>query len=191
MHALADASRYLIPLFWLVWLVAWGAAAGNVKPTRWRESRGEAIANRLPVLIGAAMLASPAWLPAPLTRPLLGGPEHAAVGAVLVAAGLALAVWARWHLGRNWSAAVAVKEGHSLIRSGPYRVVRHPIYSGMGLALVGTALAIGAARGLIGAALIVGGFVVKLLAEEARMRETFPEYDDYCRRTARLIPGVF
>ena len=59
------------------------------------------------------------------------------------------------------------------------------------LALLGTALAIGTARGFIAAALILVGFIVKLQVEEARMRETFPEYTDYCRRTARLIPGLF
>jgi protein-S-isoprenylcysteine O-methyltransferase Ste14 len=191
MHALADASRYLIPVFWLAWLVVWGIAARDVKPTHWRESWREAIANRLPVLLGAALLATPAWLPQMLTRRLLSGAGPPVAGTVLVAAGLVFAIWARWHLGRNWSAAVVVKQDHALVRSGPYRLVRHPIYSGMALALLGTALAIDESRGFIGAGLIVFGFILKLLAEEARMRHTFPEYADYCRRTARLIPGVF
>jgi protein-S-isoprenylcysteine O-methyltransferase Ste14 len=191
MRSIAEASRYLIPALWLIWLVVWGAFWRDVKQTRWQEPLHAAIANRLPVLLGAAMLASPAWLPAVLTRRLVPGPDPADIGMVVVAVGLGFAVWARWHLGRNWSAAVAVKQDHTLIRSGPYRVVRHPIYSGMVLALFGTALAIGEARGFIGAALILLGFVLKLLAEEARMRETFPEYENYCRHTARLIPGVF
>jgi protein-S-isoprenylcysteine O-methyltransferase Ste14 len=191
MNRLAELSRYLIPVFWLFWLAVWGAAARNVKSTEWRESWASGAANRLPVLIGAAMLAAPQWLPTLLTHRFLTGPEPPAVGTVLVFIGLALAVWARWHLGRNWSAAVTVKQDHTLIRSGPYGVVRHPIYSGMVLALFGTALATGEPRGFIGAALILLGFILKLRAEEERMRETFPEYDDYARHTARLIPGVF
>lgn len=191
MNTVADLSRYLIAVFWLLWLAVWIAASASVKRTRSRESRRAAFYNRAPVLIGAAMLVAPQWLPAALTRRFLTGPELPALGTVLVFVGLAFALWARWHLGRNWSSAVVVKEGHSLIRSGPYRFVRHPIYSGMVLALFATALAIGEGRGFLGAGLILFGFVIKLWAEEERMRETFPEYDDYARRTARLIPGVF
>ena len=87
------------------------------------------------------MLVAPQWLPAALTRRLLTGLLSPALGAMLLFTGLTLTVWARWHLGRNWSSAVAVKEGHTLVRSGPYRAVRHPIYTGLVLALPGTALA--------------------------------------------------
>jgi protein-S-isoprenylcysteine O-methyltransferase Ste14 len=191
MSAIAEASRYLIPVFWLSWLAIWLASSWNVKRTQTREPARSALANRTPVLLGAAMLASGGWLPTVLTRRLLAGPEAPVFGTLLVFIGLAFAIWARWHLGRNWSSTVAVKQGHTLIKSGPYRLVRHPIYSGMVLALFGTALAIGEPRGFIGAGLILFGFILKLRAEEARMRETFADYDDYSRHTARLIPGVF
>jgi protein-S-isoprenylcysteine O-methyltransferase Ste14 len=190
-NRIAELSRVAIPALWIAWLALWVASAANVKRTQWREPRAGALANRLPVLLGAAMLASAGWLPPLLTRRLVSGAEAPDLGMLLVAAGLAFSVWARWHLGRNWSSTVTVKQDHSLIRSGPYRFVRHPIYSGMLLALLGTALAIGEARGFVGAALILVGFVVKLRVEEARMRETFPEYAEYCRHTARLVPGVF
>jgi protein-S-isoprenylcysteine O-methyltransferase Ste14 len=192
MSALAEASRHLIPAFWFIWLAIWIAASWSVKRTQMPEPLRQALANRIPVLLGAVMLMAPGWLPDALTGRFLWGPDGPALGTLLVFAGLAFAMWARWHLGRNWSGTVTVKEGHTLIQSGPYRWVRHPIYSGMVLALFGTALAIGEPRGFIGAGLILLGFVVKLLVEEARMRDTFPrEYDNYCRRTARLIPGVF
>ena len=193
MNALADASRYLIPAFWAIWIVGWMLAAIRVKRTQWRERWSSAIWNRAPVLLGTVMLLFPHRLPAALTyRFVPPGPELAAFGTILVFLGLLFAGWARWHLGRNWSSTVTVKQDHSLIRSGPYRFVRHPIYSGMLLALLGTALAIGAAYGFIATALVLAGFIIKLRLEEARMRETFPaEYDDYSRRTARLIPGVF
>jgi protein-S-isoprenylcysteine O-methyltransferase Ste14 len=193
MRSVADLSIYLIPALWAVWIAGWGLAARDVKPARWKEKRRDAIFNRVPVLLGIVLFTLPARvLPAVLGQRIVpAGPEAPFYGVVLTALGLAVAGWARWHLGRNWSAEVSVKEGHTLIRSGPYRAVRHPIYSGMLLALIGTSLAIGSARGFIATALILAGFMVKLSAEEARMRETFADYAEYCRHTARLIPGVF
>jgi protein-S-isoprenylcysteine O-methyltransferase Ste14 len=192
MSALADVSRYLIPAFWVTWLIGWMLGAIGIKRAQWRESRATAFWNRAPVVIGAAMMIEPQWLPAALTRRLFPpGPELPAIGTILTLLGLLFAGWARIHLGGNWSSTVTVKQDHTLITSGPYRFVRHPIYTGMIVALFGTALAASAAYGFIGTALILLGFIVKLEVEEARMRETFPEYDDYARHTARLIPGVF
>lgn len=192
MRTIADASPVVIAGLWTAWIALWLAVAFNVKRTRWRENRWTALWNRVPVLLGAALLIWPRLAPAVLSRPILpAGPALPVLGAALVLAGLVFALWARRHLGRNWSGDVTVKEGHALIRSGPYRLVRHPIYSGLVLALVGTALAIGDARGFVATGLILIGFVVKLSIEESRMRETFPDYADYCRRTARLLPGVY
>jgi len=192
MDRIAELSRTLIPALWAIWIIGWMIAAFDVKRTQWRESRATAFYNRTPVMLGLLMLLFAPWLPAFLTRQLVpSGAELPALGTLLVLLGLLLAAWARWHLGRNWSGTVTVKEDHTLIKSGPYRLVRHPIYSGIALALVGTALAIGAAYGFIAAALILLGFVLRILLEEARMRDTFPDYTDYCRHTARLIPGVY
>lgn len=193
MSEIAELSRYLIPAFWLIWIVGWLLAAISVKRAQWQEPRATAIYNRFPVLLGTVMLVFPRWLPPILTyRFVPPGPEPPAIGTVLVLLGLLFAGWARVHLGGNWSGAVTVKHGHTLIRRGPYRYVRHPIYSGMLVALIGTALAVGAAYAFIATALILIGFIVKLQLEEARMRDTFPtDYDDYSRHTARLVPGVF
>jgi protein-S-isoprenylcysteine O-methyltransferase Ste14 len=192
MREIAELSRTLIAVFWAIWAVGWLIGAIGIKRAQWRESGATAIYNRTPVVLGMIMLLRPQWLPAALTyRFVPPEPELPALSAILVFLGLLFALWARAHLGRNWSGAVTVKEGHTLITSGPYRWVRHPIYSGVVVALAGTALAIGEARGFIATALILIGFVIKLLVEEARMRDTFPDYVDYCRHTARLIPGVF
>ena len=78
------------------------------------------------------------------------------LGLIMVAAGIAFAVWARHYLGRNWSGTVTVKQDHELIRSGPYRLVRHPIYTGLLLAILGTAVAFGEWRGLLAFALLTG-----------------------------------
>jgi protein-S-isoprenylcysteine O-methyltransferase Ste14 len=192
MNTAAELSHTLIPALWAIWIIGWMVAAFDVKPTRWREARATAVYNRAPVVLGLVMLLFAPWLPAILTRRLVpAGAELPAFGMLLVLLGLLFAAWARWHLGRNWSGTVTVKEDHTLIKSGPYRLVRHPIYSGIALALVGTALAVGAAYGFIATALILLGFVLRIQLEEARMRDTFPEYADYCRHTARLIPGVY
>jgi protein-S-isoprenylcysteine O-methyltransferase Ste14 len=192
MDRVAELPYTLIPALWAIWIIGWMIAAFDVKRTRWREPRATAVYNRAPVMLGLLMLLLAPWLPAVLTRQLMPfGAELPALGTLLVLLGLLFAAWARWHLGRNWSGTVTVKEDHTLIKSGPYRLVRHPIYSGIALALFGTALADGAAYGFIATALILAGFVLRIQLEEARMRDTFPEYVDYCRHTARLIPGVY
>jgi len=186
-------SNTLIIVLWVIWLVVWTAAAFFVKRTRVKEPLRTVLYERIPVIVGMVMLVRPQWLPASLTKRLFDEGSGLALGALgLVIAGMLFAYWARVHLGRNWSGEIIVKVGHTLITSGPYRWVRHPIYGGMTVALVGTALAIGAPYGFIAMALILYGFLVRVRLEEALMRDTFPaEYDRYSRHTARLIPGVY
>ena len=185
-------ARLAIYALWLLWLGYWAAASHDVKRTRWREPVATRALHGFPLLACAALLLSGRWLPAPLTAHFAPvGPVLPVLGAAIVAAGLGLAIWARRHLGNNWSGWVTVKADHALIRSGPYRRVRHPIYSGLLSAFAGTALAIGEWRGLIAVAVAVIAFVLKLRIEERRMRETFPEYEGYRRQVAALIPGVF
>jgi protein-S-isoprenylcysteine O-methyltransferase Ste14 len=173
----------------MVWLVYWVVAALNVKRTQRRESLGSRILSVAPLVIGALLLAF-AW------RPLTGRflPWSQAlywIGLAMVATGLAFAVWARRYLGRNWSGHVTVKQDHELIRSGPYALVRHPIYTGILFAILGTAVAIGEWRALIGFALITAGFVLKLRVEERFMSETFGEqYRRYRAEVPALVPFV-
>ena len=93
---------------------------------------------------------------------------------VLAALGLGFTVWARVYLGRNWSGSVTQKEGHELVRSGPYAYVRHPIYTGLLVALAGSAVAAGELRGVLGVLIVLAAFVHKLRIEEGYMRELFP-----------------
>jgi protein-S-isoprenylcysteine O-methyltransferase Ste14 len=109
----------------------------------------------------------------------------------LTAAGIALAFWARFYLGQNWSSAVSIKVGHQLIRTGPYNWVRHPIYSGILLALVGTVLERGKPAGPLAIALFWLGFWIKSRMEERFMRKTFGhEYEEYSRTTGALVPRL-
>ena len=116
-------------------------------------------------------------------------PALAWLGLVLTAAGCAIAIWARVLLGGNWSATVTVKQDHSLVRRGPYAVVRHPIYSGGLLGLLGTALALGELRGFLGLALAFAGWWNKSRIEERFMTEQFGNaYIEYEREVKALIP---
>lgn len=109
--------------------------------------------------------------------------------AALVAIGLAFSCAARAKLGANWSAAVTVKHGHELIRSGPYRYVRHPIYTGLLLALFGTALETGAWRGIIGFALIAAAIAYKYRTEERFLEGKFGgDYRRYKAEVPALVP---
>lgn len=113
-------------------------------------------------------------------------------GLILTAAGCLFAIWARITLGSNWSGRPTVKEGHELVVRGPYALARHPIYSGLLLASLGTALAFGRVRCLLGIALVVIAFLIKMTQEEQFMMQTFPHaYPQYRRRVKALIPGVF
>jgi protein-S-isoprenylcysteine O-methyltransferase Ste14 len=135
------------------------------------------------------------WLPARLPwlglRLLPRGPAVFWTGAALTLAGLLFSVWARVYLGRNWSGTVTLKEDHELITGGPYGWVRHPIYTGLLLAVVGTAAVRGNLRGVAAIVLSAAALWRKLGLEESWMREQFGEqYRDYSRRVAALIPFV-
>ncbi len=114
------------------------------------------------------------------------------LGAGVTIAGLLLAVWARVYLGRNWSRSVTIKQDHELITTGPYAVVRHPIYTGILAGLLGTAIALSEVRGFIALVLFFIAFWIKLRMEEQWMRSQFGEaYATYAHRTAGLVPYLF
>jgi protein-S-isoprenylcysteine O-methyltransferase Ste14 len=179
----------IVAALWALWLLGWGIAAFDAKPTR----RAESVASRLGYLI-------PLCLGGLLMWPRVGGPwldarfmpQMAAtswIGPVLVALGLGFTGLARVSLGRNWSATVTVKQNHELIRSGPYRWVRHPIYTGLLVALFGTALAIGEWRALLGFAFMVGAILRKLSIEERFLTEEFGDaYNRYRAEVPAVLP---
>lgn len=183
--------RQLMLGLWLAWALYWVVSAYGTKRTRRRESLGSRLSHVLPLAIGVVLIAWPhlhlgRWLERPLLPP---GPLRFGSALVLVVAGLAFTVWARVHLGANWSGTVTLKEGHELIRSGPYAYARHPIYTGLLVALLGSAVACGELRALVGLAVVTAAFVRKLRTEERFMRESFPEqYARYSSEVPALIP---
>ena len=115
---------------------------------------------------------------------------RAALGLTLLAVGLAFAVWARVHIGRNWGSPMTRKDDPELVTSGPYRLVRHPIYAGILLAGVGTAVAL-TWLWLVPVVLAAIYFVYSAVVEERFMTERFPDaYPAYVRSTKMLVPFV-
>ena len=179
---------------WAFWLAVWIALSGRVKRVAKRESLWLRAAHIGPLIVAAFLLlfSTPhgtTWL----ERHLLPRQEWMLeAGALLVIAGLALAIWARLILAGNWSGTVTLKHGHELIHTGPYRWVRHPIYTGLIAAMLGNAVAIDEVRGVLALGIITAAFLKKLRTEEAFMIEAFgARYADYRAHTAALLPGVF
>jgi protein-S-isoprenylcysteine O-methyltransferase Ste14 len=113
------------------------------------------------------------------------------IGIVLTACGIALAIWARSYLGANWSATITIRTGHSLVSTGPYARLRHPIYSGMLLAIAGTALAQGDWRGLLALVIALVAWSIKARKEEAWLQGEFgAQFDEHARRTGFLLPRL-
>ncbi len=187
-------SLYDLPLgvLWLAWLAYWLAAARDVKPARRRESRANRLLTVALTIPAAVLLAIPgAWLHWLGARFLPDTMILYWLGLLIVSTGLAIAVWARVHLGRNWSGTVTVKEDHELIRSGPYGIVRHPIYSGLLLAILGTVIVVGEWRGLLAFCFLTIALLLKLRREERFMEESFPDtYPSYRAQVPALIPRL-
>lgn len=190
MNAVYD---WLITGFWIAWMAYWFVAARFTKPTAREESVASRIAHITPLLLGIILLAAPHFPFAGLDHRFLpSGLTKFWIGATLVAGGLLWSVWARIYLGDNWSGTVTLKQEHALIRGGPYRFTRHPIYSGLLLAIFGSAIARGEWRGLVAFALVLFALRRKIVTEERFMTEQFP--DDYPRYRAEvpaLIPRPY
>ena len=180
----------VISAAWSVFLLYWLAMSfGNKRIVR-RQSLGGRL---MQVLLGGLaymLLVTGVFQSGELGRRILPAtPAWEWAGAFLTLGGLAFAVWARITLGGNWSGTVTVKQDHRLVRSGPYRFVRHPIYSGLLLAVLGTALAVGRVRGFVALLVALGAWWAKWTTEEKFMLEEFgPEYAEYRRRTPAVVP---
>lgn len=174
---------------WMAFTIYWSIQAQRTAPATRAESKESRRFHQI-LLNGSILLL---FLPVPGLRERFVPLNNSvvAIGFVIQIASALLGVWARRHLGRNWSGAISSAEGHQLIRSGPYRLIRHPIYSaiiGMG---IGTALISGEVHALFAAMILMAAYWRKIRIEEAHLRNLFgTAYEAYTRETSALIPWL-
>lgn len=176
-------------LGWVVFSFYWESAARNAAAAKSAESRTSRGIHLF--LTNAAILLEMVPIRG-LTRFLPVSSAIMAGGLAVEAMGLFLAILARRHLGRNWSGEISIKVDHRLIRSGPYKKLRHPIYTGLLTMYAGTALVTGTWLAIGGFAMAAFAYGRKIRLEEAKLNVAFgPEYEAYRRDTWALVPGLF
>ncbi|WP_454624020.1 methyltransferase family protein [Bradyrhizobium cenepequi] len=180
----------LLAIIWILWVISWVVASVWSGQTKKHVMTADSLKYRIPILLGAILFL-------PWTGRILGEKplwQFSSFGiyvmAVLTLAGISFTWWARIHLGRFWSNAITHKEGHHVIDTGPYGLVRHPIYTGLIAGMLVTGVAVGTVTAILGAVLISLG-----MWQKARMEEVFlsaelgaEEYGAYRRRVPMLIP---
>jgi protein-S-isoprenylcysteine O-methyltransferase Ste14 len=175
----------IIAALWVVFWLGWFVAAATAKSGRIRWAHHAVVRVVIAVVVIVLLRRRV------IHRPAMHNDALAVIGLVLFLLGLAIAVWARVHLGRNWGTPMSEKEDPELVTTGPYRWVRNPIYSGLILAMIGTAVAVNLTW--LAVALPIGGYFVYSAVVEARyMAERFPDtYPAYRASTKMLLPYVF
>jgi len=176
---------------WLGWWLSWLAAASwSDRPVE-RSPASTQILYRLLAIAGVVLLFG-AFRPRPSGDVTFwhGGLVLQAAMIVITIAGFAVTWWARLHLGRLWSSSVTRKSDHRVIESGPYALVRHPIYTGITIAAFATAIMRGTLTAFAGAAVMTFGWYIKARIEESFLREQLgaAAYGDYARRVPMLVP---
>jgi protein-S-isoprenylcysteine O-methyltransferase Ste14 len=180
----------LIVACWIVLVVYWNVSARSVKPAAELQSSTGRLA-RMPIWLGYILFVVAGAHPfGPVVMPQ--STASVWLGVTICALGLCAAIWSRKTLGDDWSRDVEFKQGHKLVERGPYRFVRHPIYTSHLLMGLGTAIASGLLVAFIGLFLFIIGFCIKLKQEEDLLLRHFPdEYPGYKARVKALVPFVF
>jgi len=184
-------AHWIAPILWAAFYLYWLIASQSVKQTEQTESSGSRWLHLGLQLVAYALVLLPE--PAsPLTWRILPDiPATVWIGLAVLVIGLGFAVWARLSLGRNWSGRVTIKADHQLIRSGPYAIVRHPIYTGVLTGMLGTAIVVGEVRGLVAVAILLIAYWRKLTIEERMLSRQFADdYPAYQREVKALVPFV-
>lgn len=188
-HAVANWPMLVSAALWVLFSAYWTAASKNSAAAKRSESAKSTTLHQVALNVALLLL----FIPVPGLRWRFRPDAFlfVPIGLSVQAAFFGLAVWARRHLGRNWSAEVRVAEGHELVTTGPYRMVRHPIYTAMLGMFIGTAIVSGRLHALIGVALLGAAYVRKIRLEEERMSEEFgAAYGEYRRTSWAIVPWV-
>jgi protein-S-isoprenylcysteine O-methyltransferase Ste14 len=188
--ALSHPALWISALLWIVVSLYWEVQARKASVDKKAES---GVSRALHVfLVNAALLLLFIPIPGLNCRWLPSGSIVADAGLSMEVAAVILAVWARRSLGANWSGRITIKVEHQLIRSGPYRFVRHPIYTAFLGMYAGTAIVSGEWHALLGLALAVLAYARKIRMEEANLAAHFrAEWIGYCGSTGSLLPALF
>jgi protein-S-isoprenylcysteine O-methyltransferase Ste14 len=185
-------AGHIIGDLWLIFVLYWFVSALRLNRMRAREPIRQRLSYVLPLI---AALAVVNWGDARFSflgrRFIPGASWIVNAGVLVTAAGIAFAIWARYHIGRYWSGSVSLREGHQLIRRGPYACIRHPIYTGILLASAGTVVALGTYRLLAVFLILLAGFVMKAKREEALLsREFGAAFEEHHRQTGFFLPRL-
>ena len=185
-----SAGFSVIRACWTIFVLVWLLGAISTKRTVYRETTIGRARYWLLLVIGCFLVIKSDALPQPLDWVAVPRTVPSAwIGALLCVSGVIFAIWARVTLGRNWSGVITLKEDHELIERGPYRIVRHPIYTGILAMFAGTAIALGYVGAFLGLLLLFLSFWLKLGREEDLMLKHFPaKYAAYQCRVKRIIP---
>lgn len=164
----------MLVILWCLWFAYWFYAGASAKPAQYRNT-GSPFHYMIPLVLTWVLLLAPIHI-VDVSNP------H--VGTILLSLGHAFTIWARVHLGRNWAGDLSIQRDHQLVQSGPYRWFRHPIYLGLIVAFVGTAIAIGTMTAIVAPIAAIWAFRIKSRIEELQLGHVFPaEYADYRRKT--------
>lgn len=191
MSILHFISVHFITLCWESFVLVWVVSAFSVKPTIERQFwTGRLATFAFLTLTFMLLLGKISWWGIN-TRIWPMGRALRILGCIITFGGLAVSIWSRLSLGANWSSTVTYREGHELVVRGPYRFVRHPMYTGLLLMISGTVINLGNISGLAALIVCVLGTWWKLRQEETLLKKHFPDtYPDYKSRTKALIPFV-
>jgi len=186
-------AKNIITICWVVFMVVWVLAALFTKRTVYHQSGARHLRYIAPMVLGWYLVFRGYRLRPPFNTHLFPQTEVILVAAaILCLCGLGCCLWARAALGRNWSGTVTLKENHELIVRGPYRLVRHPIYTGLLAMLIATWMEQGHIVGMLGLLFVFISFWIKLSDEEAVMSKQFPDqYAAYAAQVKRIIPFIF
>ena len=185
-----EVFRLLVVVPWIVFLIYWIVSAIRTRVTVQTESFASRYAILLIEVVGFVLLfRHSAGIGFLGTRFMHRTLASAIAGLILLWMGIGLAIWARYHLAEYWSARITIKEDHELIRTGPYARLRHPIYSGIILAAIGSAVVIDQWRCVLGVCLILTGYCIKARKEETMLTQQFGEaFREHQKHAGFLIP---
>jgi protein-S-isoprenylcysteine O-methyltransferase Ste14 len=182
-------SKIIILSCWSTHFSYWALAAFSVKPAQKKAGHAALFGFRLFQIFSFVMLGGIIPFSPFNVRLWSGLPIMNVSGATICVSGTMVSIWARRMLAGNWSASVTYKEKHELVTKGPYGFVRHPIYSGLTLMMLGTVLVLGRLDSLFGLLMRFISYFFKIRKEETLLLEHFPEeYSRYRARTGSLVP---